>query len=83
MALVGTAHVDFLSIANFLSGDLRARVTATEAALTKVLSLAPNHALAQAWYEPSMPLPRRPAAQRLEQLSSGFVHDGILVLDTA
>jgi len=45
-ALVGTAQVDFASIANFLSGDRRADVAAAEAALTKVLSLAPNHARA-------------------------------------
>jgi tetratricopeptide (TPR) repeat protein len=46
-ALVGTAHIDFLSIANFLSDDRKPRAAAAEAALTKALSLAPNHALAQ------------------------------------
>ena len=45
-ALVGTAEVDFVSITGFLSEDRRARAAAAEAALTKVLLLAPNHALA-------------------------------------
>jgi TolB-like protein len=42
-ALVGTAHIDFLSIADFLSDDRGLRAAAAEGALTKVLSLAPNH----------------------------------------
>ena len=46
-ALVGTAFVDFSSIALFLTEDRVARAAAAEAALTKVLSLAPNHAFAQ------------------------------------
>ena len=46
-ALVGTAFVDFLSIALFFTDDPAARAAAAEAALTKALSLAPNHALAQ------------------------------------
>jgi TolB-like protein len=46
-ALVGTAGVDINSVGNFLSDDRRERAAAAEAILTKVLSLAPNHALAQ------------------------------------
>jgi TolB-like protein len=46
-ALVGTAFVDFSYVANFLADDRAARAAAAEAALTKVLSLAPNHAWAQ------------------------------------
>ena len=46
-ALVGTAWVDFISVGTFLSDDRASRAAAAEAALTKVLSLAPNHALAQ------------------------------------
>src|SRR6516164_7586394 len=46
-ALVGTAQIDFSSIADFLNDDRASRAAAAEAALTKVLSLAPNHALAQ------------------------------------
>jgi TolB-like protein len=46
-ALVGNARVDFVSIGSFLTEDRAARAATTEAALTKVLSLAPNHALAQ------------------------------------
>ena len=46
-ALVGTAQVDLASVALFLSDDRSARAAAAEAALTKVLSLVPNHALAQ------------------------------------
>jgi TolB-like protein len=46
-ALVGTAQVDFALVANFLSDDRKPRAAAAEATLTKVLSLAPNHALAQ------------------------------------
>src|SRR6516164_10016932 len=46
-ALVGTAQIDFSSIADFLSDDRASRAAAAEAALTKVLLLAPNHALAQ------------------------------------
>jgi tetratricopeptide (TPR) repeat protein len=46
-ALVGTALVDFVSAATFLSDDRAPRAAAAEAASTKVLSLAPNHALAQ------------------------------------
>ena len=46
-ALVGVALVDFSSFALFLTDDRAARAAAAEAALTKVLSLAPNHALAQ------------------------------------
>ena len=46
-ALVGTAGVDSVSVALFLTDDRAARAAAAEAALTKVLSLAPNHAMAQ------------------------------------
>jgi TolB-like protein/class 3 adenylate cyclase len=46
-ALVGNARVDFASIGNFLTEDRAARAATAEAALTKVLSSAPNHALAQ------------------------------------
>jgi tetratricopeptide (TPR) repeat protein len=46
-ALVGTAYVDSTSIALFLTDDRVARAAAAEATLTKVLSLAPNHAYAQ------------------------------------
>ena len=46
-ALVGTAGVDFSYVAVFLTDDRVARAAAAEAALTKVLSLAPNNALAQ------------------------------------
>jgi tetratricopeptide (TPR) repeat protein len=46
-ALVGNAWVDAASIANFLSDDRSTRAAAAEAALTKVLLLAPNHAMAQ------------------------------------
>ena len=46
-ALVGTAAVDFIYVANWLADDRTARAAAAEAALTKVLSLAPNHANAQ------------------------------------
>jgi tetratricopeptide (TPR) repeat protein len=45
-ALVGTAQVDFRFLSQFLSDDRRSGAAAAEAALTKVLSLAPNHALA-------------------------------------
>jgi len=46
-ALVGTAFVDFSYVLNFLADDRAAHAAAAEATLTKVLSLAPNHALAQ------------------------------------
>jgi TolB-like protein/class 3 adenylate cyclase len=46
-ALVATANVDLAFVANFLGDDRRARAAMAEATLTKVLSLAPNHALAQ------------------------------------
>jgi tetratricopeptide (TPR) repeat protein len=46
-ALVGTAQADIEFFTSFLSDDRTARATAAENALTKVLSLAPNHALAQ------------------------------------
>jgi len=46
-ALVGTAGVDSVSGALFFTDDRAARAAAAEATLTKVLSLAPNHALAQ------------------------------------
>ena len=45
-ALVGTAFVDCVSFSIFLTDDRAARAAAAEAALTKVLSLAPNHAWA-------------------------------------
>jgi tetratricopeptide (TPR) repeat protein len=46
-ALVGIASVDFFSIYTFMRDDRASRAAAAEAALTKVLLLAPNHALAQ------------------------------------
>ena len=46
-ALVGTSNVDVGSIGFFLADDRAARAAAAEAAVTKVLSLAPNHAAAQ------------------------------------
>ena len=46
-ALVGTAFVDLISFAIYLTDDRAARAAAAEAALTKVLSVAPNHAWAQ------------------------------------
>jgi TolB-like protein len=46
-ALVGTAFVDWNFVSLFFADDRAARAAAAEAALTKVLSLAPNHALAQ------------------------------------
>jgi len=46
-ALVGIASVDFFSMWTFMSDDRASRAAAAEAALTKVLLLAPNHALAQ------------------------------------
>jgi TolB-like protein len=45
-ALVGIAAVDFASAAFLLVDDPDARLAAAEAALTKALSLAPQHALA-------------------------------------
>ena len=50
-ALVGTADVDFASVANFLTDDRAARAAAAEAVLIKVLSLAPNQARAD-WRGP-------------------------------
>ena len=41
------ACVDVHSVAYFLTDDRAARLAAAEAASTKVLSLAPNHAIAQ------------------------------------
>jgi TolB-like protein/class 3 adenylate cyclase len=46
-ALGGTAFVDYLSVALWFTDDRAARIEAAEATLTKVLSLAPNHAVAQ------------------------------------
>jgi TolB-like protein len=46
-ALVGNAGVDRASIGNLLTEDRAACAATAEAALTKVLSLAPNHAFAQ------------------------------------
>ena len=43
-ALVGTAGVDNVSVALLFTDDRVARAAAAEAALTQVLSLAPNHA---------------------------------------
>jgi len=45
-ALVGAAHVDAWSGGYFLTDDRFPRLAAAEAALTKVLSLVPNHAFA-------------------------------------
>ncbi|OKO87547.1 adenylate cyclase [Bradyrhizobium sp. NAS80.1] len=45
-ALVGIAAVDAASATLFLVDDFQARLTAAETALTKALSLAPQHALA-------------------------------------
>ena len=46
-ALVGTALVDWASVVIFLSDDRASRAAAAEAALIKVLSLAPDHAAGQ------------------------------------
>ncbi len=46
-ALVGMASVDVQRGAYFLADDRSARLAAAEGALTKVLSLAPNHAMAR------------------------------------
>jgi tetratricopeptide (TPR) repeat protein len=46
-ALVGTAWVDWISIVLFVTDDRVASAAAAEVALTKALSLAPNHARAQ------------------------------------
>ena len=46
-ALVGTAGVDNVSVALLFTDDRVARAAAAEAALTQVLSLAPNHASGQ------------------------------------
>ncbi len=45
-ALVGTALVNFGIGTNFLTDDRMVQLTAAEAAVTKALSLAPNHAVA-------------------------------------
>jgi TolB-like protein/class 3 adenylate cyclase len=45
-ALVGTAWVNFAIGANLLPDDRTERLTAAEAAVTKALSLAPNHSVA-------------------------------------
>jgi TolB-like protein/Tfp pilus assembly protein PilF len=45
-ALVGTAAVDSVRGSTFMTDDRAARLAAAEAALTKALSLAPEHALA-------------------------------------
>jgi tetratricopeptide (TPR) repeat protein len=46
-AMVGTAYLDFSSVALWFTDDRAARIEVAEATLTKVLSLAPNHAFAQ------------------------------------
>jgi tetratricopeptide (TPR) repeat protein len=46
-ALVGSARVDLVTVNNYVTDDRTAHAAAAEDALTKVLSLAPNHALAQ------------------------------------
>jgi TolB-like protein/Tfp pilus assembly protein PilF len=46
-ALVGNANVDVVSVALFFTDDPAAHAAAAEATLTKVLSMAPNHAYAQ------------------------------------
>jgi len=46
-AMVGAANVDLACLSNYLADDRAALVAATEVTLTKVLSLAPNHAFAQ------------------------------------
>jgi TolB-like protein/class 3 adenylate cyclase len=48
-ALVGSALVDVFVEGNFTPDERASRLSAAEAALTKVLSLAPEHALASAW----------------------------------
>jgi len=45
-AMVGLARIDALSGATLMTDDWSARFTSAEAALSKVLSLAPNHASA-------------------------------------
>lgn len=46
-AMVGSANVDLACLSNYLADDRAALVASTEVTLTKVLSLAPNHAFAQ------------------------------------
>ena len=46
-AVVGTSFIDFISVLVYLTDDRVTRAAAAEAALTRVLSLAPNHASAQ------------------------------------
>jgi TolB-like protein/class 3 adenylate cyclase len=48
-ALVGMAAVDTMKAGTFMTDDRVAGLSAAEANLTKVLSLAPNHALAHLW----------------------------------
>jgi TolB-like protein/Flp pilus assembly protein TadD len=48
-ALVGTARVDALMAAGYMTDDRAARFAAAEATLTKVLSVAPNDAWAHFW----------------------------------
>jgi TolB-like protein len=45
-AMVGTANVDTRSASYLMTDDRAVRLAAAEATLTKVLSLAPNHAMA-------------------------------------
>jgi Tfp pilus assembly protein PilF len=45
-ALIGTAAVDQAVAANYTSDDRPARIATAEATLTKMLSMAPNNALA-------------------------------------
>ena len=46
-AMVGTANVDLACLSSYLTDDRATLAAATEVTLTKVLSLVPNHALAQ------------------------------------
>ena len=45
-AIVGTAHIDTIAATNFFTDERAALLASVEAALTKVLSVAPRHALA-------------------------------------
>ena len=49
-ALVGTAAVDSVRGSTFMTDDRAPRLAAAEAALTKALSLAPEHALAHLYF---------------------------------
>jgi TolB-like protein/class 3 adenylate cyclase len=45
-ALIGAANVDMIAAASYIAKDRPARIAAVEATATRVLALAPNHAVA-------------------------------------